>query len=136
MSAGALANKLLLRPGHRIGLVNASPEFAALLRPLPQAAELTERLRPDLDCVVVFVRNAAELRRYGTDASRSVKPDGLLWVCYPKGGSKAGTDLDRDVLWDLMSKTGLAGVSLVAIDDTWSAMRFRPADLVGARRGR
>jgi len=61
----------------------------------------------------------------------TVKPGGLLWVCYPKGGRKAGTDLNRDMLWELMSRDGLAGVTLVAIDDTWSCMRSRPTAEVG-----
>ena len=72
------------------------------------------------------------LERTGLVAIKAMKPDGLLWVCYPKGGRKAGTDLHRDILWDLMGKqTGLVGVSLVAVDEKWSAMRFRAADKVG-----
>jgi hypothetical protein len=31
----------------------------------------------------------------------------------------------------LLGRLGLAGVTLVAVDDTWSAMRFRPAAEVG-----
>jgi hypothetical protein len=54
----------------------------------------------------------------------------MLWVCYPKG-SKNSTDLSRDVLWKAMEENGLVGVTLVAVDDTWSAMRFRPIDRVG-----
>jgi hypothetical protein len=45
----------------------------------------------------------------------------------PKGGKRAGTDLNRDILWSLVEQHGWAGVRLVAIDDTWSSMRFRPA---------
>lgn len=51
---------------------------------------------------------------------------GLLWLCYPKGTAKIKTDLNRDVLRETVAaRHGLEGVSLVAIDDTWSAMRFR-----------
>ena len=53
-------------------------------------------------------------------------------MCYPKGGRKAGTDLNRDILWNLMQGRGLVGVTLVAVDNEWSAMRFRPPELVGA----
>jgi hypothetical protein len=60
-----------------------------------------------------------------------VRPDGLLWICYPKKSSKAATDLTRDVLWDMVKGYGVVGVSLISIDDVWSAMRFRPADQVG-----
>jgi hypothetical protein len=58
---------------------------------------------------------------------RSLKSDGLLWICYPKGSSKMKTDLNRDILWGQMEKFGLAGVSLVSVDEVWSDMRFRPS---------
>ncbi len=41
------------------------------------------------------------------------------------GGEKAGTELNRDILWQRVKPLGLEGVALVAIDETWSAMRFR-----------
>jgi hypothetical protein len=81
----------------------------------------------DLDFVQLFVRDVAELERLAPQAIGSLKPDGLLWICFRKGGRKAGSDLSRDVLWRLMEPRGLVGVTLVAIDDEWSAMRFRPS---------
>jgi hypothetical protein len=126
-----LARKLLLKSGQRGALVNAPPDYPGRLQPLPAGAHLDVQLGADLDFVQVFATNAAELAAYAPSAIRAVKPDGVLWVAYPKGGKKAGTDLNRDVLWRLMSRYGLAGVTLVAIDTTWSTMRFRPADQVG-----
>ena len=79
----------------------------------------------------MFVRDSADLRKLNKSVLQRVKPDGVLWVCYPKGGAKASTDLNRDVLWKAMEKNGLVGVTLVAIDETWTAMRFRPPDRVG-----
>jgi hypothetical protein len=126
-----LARKLLIKPGFRIGLVNAPLGYAERLEPLPRDAELAEAGAGGLDVVQVFAGDAAELERVGPPAFRAVRPGGLLWVCYPKGGKKAGTDLNRDVLWELLGRSGLTGVTLVAVDDTWSAMRFRPAGEVG-----
>lgn len=125
----ALARKLQIKPGTRIALVNPPAGYAARLEPLPDGAQVVD-LQPGLDVVQVFARDRAELER-AAGALGSVRDGGLLWVCYPKGGEKAGTDLDRDLLWQELSKLGLAGVTLVAVDDTWSAMRFRPADQVG-----
>jgi hypothetical protein len=125
-----LARKLLIRPGSRVAIVNPPAGYAERLLPLPDGAALVD-LAPGLDVVQVFARDRAELDR-SRDAVRSVRPGGLLWVCYPKGGRRAGTDLNRDLLWAAMGELGLAGVTLVAVDDVWSAMRFRPADEVGA----
>jgi hypothetical protein len=81
--------------------------------------------------VITFVRDSAELKRLATSFG-AFEEDAVLWVCYPKGGTSAGTDLDRDSLHTAMGKHELTGVSLVAVDDTWSAMRFRAPEDVGS----
>ena len=132
MSATPLAKKLLFKPGYRAALVNAPAGFAKRLEPLPEGASVAEGAGPGNDVVLAFAKDAAELIRIASSASRLVKPDGLLWICYPKGGK---SDLSRDVLWDVLSKEGLTGVTLVSIDATWSAMRFRPSK-AGEKRAR
>ena len=131
MPPSPLAKKLLVKPNHRLAIVNAPEDYLARLAPLPDGAEIVGSLEPGLDFVQLFARDGADLDRLGPAAFDAVKPDGLLWVCYPKGGRNAGTDLNRDILWQRMGAHALTGVSLVAIDDTWSAMRFRPTEQVG-----
>ena len=124
-----LARKLLIKPGNRIAIVNPPAGYAERLQPLPDDAELVE-IQPGLDVVQVFVQDREALDRAAA-VLRSVRDGGLLWVCYPKGGRKAGTDLNRDLLWEALGTVGLTGVTLVSVDDTWSAMRFRPTSEVG-----
>lgn len=62
----------------------------------------------------------------GQPAVDAALKDRLAWVAYPKAG-KLGTDLNRDVLAGLMLERGVQAVRQVAIDDVWSALRFRPA---------
>jgi hypothetical protein len=121
-----IAQKLLFKRGFRSAVVNAPEGYMEQLRPLPEGVSVTEKLGSNHDLVQIFARDAAELEKLGSSAIGAVRDTGLLWVCYPKGGEKAGTDLNRDILWNLMGKMGRVGVSMVAIDDTWSAMRFRP----------
>ena len=52
--------------------------------------------------------------------------DALTWVAYPKAG-KLGTDLNRDVLAELVKREDVRPVRQVALDDVWSALRLRPA---------
>jgi hypothetical protein len=52
--------------------------------------------------------------------------DKLAWIAYPKAG-KLGTDLNRDILAAALAGQGVQPVRQVAIDETWSALRFRPA---------
>jgi len=92
---------------------------------------LAGRSDASVDFIQLFVKTTRELEASVPAALKVLKHDGLLWVSYPKGSSKAKSDLNRDILWKLMEKHGMAGVSLVSVDDVWSAMRFRPADMVG-----
>jgi hypothetical protein len=125
-----LATKLLVKPDARVLLLNAPIGYARKLEPLPTGATITDK-RGKADVVVAFVRDGAELKRLAPSFG-ALEDEAILWVCYPKGGTKAGTDLDRDTLHVAMEKHELIGDTLVAIDDTWSAMRFRAPEDVGS----
>jgi hypothetical protein len=75
--------------------------------------------------VLLFAKNAADVQKLGKPAVDSAKADHLSWIAYPKAG-KLDTDLNRDKLVELLREKGIEGVRLVSIDETWSAMRFRP----------
>jgi hypothetical protein len=51
--------------------------------------------------------------------------DRLTWVAYPKSG-QLGTDLNRDSLAALLIAGGIQPVRQIAVDEVWSALRFRP----------
>lgn len=129
--AGDLATKLLIKPDARVLLLNAPIGYAKKLEPLPTGATITDKRGRSANVVVAFVRDSGELKRLATSFG-ALEEEAMLWVCYPKGGTTAGTDLDRDILHAAMLKHELTGVSLVAVDDTWSAMRFRAPEDVGS----
>jgi hypothetical protein len=81
--------------------------------------------------VLVFAKSLDELATLAPQGMALVKYDGLFWIAYPKKTSKIKTDIDRDTGWAKMSTLGYAGVALVAMNETWSAMRYRPAERVG-----
>jgi len=125
-----LAEELLIKPDTRVLLLNAPIGYAKKLAPLPDGVIVTDK-RGKADVVVAFARDTMELKRLATSFG-ALEEDAVLWVCYPKGGAKAGTDLDRDILHAAMEKHELVGVTLVAFDEIWSAMRFRAPEDVGS----
>ena len=112
--AKSVADKLLLKPGMTVAAVN-QPKDVGELGPKAKALK-------DADAVVVFAPRAGEVA-----VPKGMQASARLWVCYPKAG-KLGTDLSRDTLWPLMEKQGYEGIRLVSIDETWSAMAFRPKE--------
>jgi hypothetical protein len=128
-----MAKKLRFAPEHRVAVLNAPDGYVAQLQPGP--AEVKTNLAPNdaYDGVLLFVKDVDELRRLGPAAIHAAKPAGLLWIIYPKGGkTKGATDLpatpwwvQRDVLGEITSQTGYKAVAFVAIDENWTALRFK-----------
>ena len=128
-----LAKKLRLAAEHRVAVLNAPDGYLAQLKPGP--ADIRTELHHDETCdaVLLFVKDVDELRRLGPPAIRATRPNGLLWITYPKGGKTGGvTDLpatpmwvQRDVLGEITSETGYKPVAFVAVDETWTALRFK-----------
>lgn len=116
-----IAAKLQIKPGASV-LVSNAPEGFAL--------DLPESARRDDDCeepdvALVFVRDSSEVAPHSAPFVEAARRDAIAYIAYPKAG-QLGTDLNRDVLWDMLRREGLRGVRQVSLDDVWSAMRFRP----------
>jgi hypothetical protein len=122
-----LARKLLLKPGVSALVLNAPQGYLSQLEPLPEGASVVTAGQGQFAFVQLFIKDSGELASLGQQAFSAARPDGLLWLCYPKGTSKLKTDVNRDILnRRLAEEHGLEGVAMVSIDDTWSAMRFKP----------
>jgi predicted CoA-binding protein len=128
---GAIVKKLLIKPDFKIAVINPPAGHLDSLGELPEGTELLADPRAPVDFVHLFVRDKAELDKFAPGAIRLLKEDAVFWISYPKGTSKVKTDLNRDILWKLVGKHGFAGVAMISVDDTWSAMRFRSAAKVG-----
>jgi hypothetical protein len=129
--ATALAQKLQMKTGQRLRVLNAPQGYPDLLaKELPEITVATTR-SGSTDAVLLFVNSLAEVERLAPTAIAAIKSTGLLWMAYPKGTSMVKTDVNRDRLWAAIKPLGWLAIRQVALDDTWSAMRFRPAELVG-----
>jgi hypothetical protein len=76
------------------------------------------------DFVHLFVSSRQEFAERIAEALERRTDGGLLWISYPKAGGKNKPDINRDSMWDLSVSHGIHPVSQVALDETWSAMRF------------
>ena len=97
--------------------------FEHLVVELPQAGLEVE----GVDALLLFVTSLAEVAELTPGAIQKIGQSGLLWIAYPKGGSGVKTDVNRDRLAAaVLEQTGWRAVRQVAIDEVWSALRFRP----------
>jgi hypothetical protein len=131
MAETSLIKKLGIKPGQKILIMNAPEGYIQTLGSLPENAEVQTSAEGKFDFVQVFVQNKADVDNYATTAMQALKSGGLLWFSYPKKSSKVKTDITRDIGWESVKNVGWRPVTQIAIDEMWSALRFRPESEVG-----
>lgn len=114
------AAKLLVKPGSRVWI--SPPVRAELVGTLPDHAVIASDFG-DASVAIVFVADAAAVATFLEEHGSELASPGILWLCYPKGGR---ADINRDSLWPMVAAHGLRPITQIAIDETWSALRFRP----------
>ena len=125
MSDKTIVQKLLLKPGQTLRLVNAPEGYEATLGPLPEGARALRHADGPADVIQVFIRSRVDFDALVPPLRQALAPKGILWVTYPKGGAKAGVDVNRDSIWARAREVGMDAVSNFAVDETWSALRIK-----------
>jgi hypothetical protein len=127
MSGTPLQKKLSIRPGQKHVFLNAPSSFHKALGQIPRQITVGQKASTaSYDYVLMFANNITELEEnFPTALKCLANEEGHLWVAYPKGTAKIKTDLNRDHGWNIVNKNQYHPVTQIAIDDTWSALRFK-----------
>ena len=125
-------SKLNLKDTKEILVLNApqsfEPELAVLagvkiLRQVSDAQEIAFGL--------FFVTKLNEIEALAGAVARQAKGDAIVWFAYPKGTSKKyKCEFNRDTGWESLNKVGFEPVRQVAVDEDWSALRFRRVEFI------
>ncbi|WP_246943813.1 DUF3052 domain-containing protein [Bacillus pinisoli] len=112
-------------------VLNAPKEYEEVMQafPVPVHTEVQDKVYSFVQVFGTSNETIKELANLGVDL---VSEDGLLWLCYPKKSSKTykGSDCSRETVTPLLSEKGFEPVRQVAIDEDWSALRFRPVEKI------
>ena len=117
-----LWQKLQIKPDMTVAVLNAPADGPEISGPFTLAANPSTAA-----ATITFVRTAEDLTAQRAAGVVAAREDRLSWFAYPKAG-KLGTDLNRDTLNATLLQEGVRGIRQVALDDVWSALRFRPAE--------
>ena len=134
-----LLEKLNCKGHKRIALINANKNFK--LAPLKELKDIQIDNEIDLrypyDFMIIFAKKASEVEKIAPIALHNLAVEGILWFCYPKKTSrKYSSDIDRDHGWKSLNDLNFFGIRMVAIDEDWSAMRFRNRKYIKATSDR
>jgi hypothetical protein len=125
MSDKSLAQKLLIKPGQKVLLVNPPKGYKALLGEIPKDVTVLKEAAEPADLIQVFVGSRKDLEQQLPRLKPLLAPKGLLWVTYPKGTSKLKSDINRDSIAAYALTLGLQAVAMISVDEDLSALRLK-----------
>jgi hypothetical protein len=130
----ALLKKLNYRQEEAVHLFYVPEELEELPAFLSGHAEAISSLEDHSKPVrfaMLFVTEKAVLDAAVHALAGSLEGDVILWICYPKGSSKRyRCDFNRDTGWQVCGQYNLEPVRQVAVNEDWSALRFRKTQYI------
>ena len=124
-SGTPLPQKLGIKPGMSIAILEAPPEIEAILGELPDGVTISHRLTGHRDLVLIFITRQVDLASSLPRLTSAISPNGMIWVAWPKRASKIETDMTEDVIREIvLPASGLVDVKVCAIDQVWSGLKL------------
>lgn len=127
-----LFNKLNLKGQKDIVVLNAPAEFDGELDALRGVAVHRDAAALEqVEFALVFATTHAQLQAGADAVLHKARGDAVVWMAYPKGTSKRYKgEFNRDSGWAPLGAAGFEAVRQIAIDEDWSALRFRRVEFI------
>ena len=123
-SGTPVAQKLGIKAGSRLLLVNVPGEAKAWLAPLPADIKFCGTRDQDLDVILFFAKAGAEVVKRFEGLAKRLHPAGGLWVSWPKKTSAIPSDLNENWIRAIGLSHGLVDNKVCAVSGDWSGLRF------------
>jgi hypothetical protein len=127
-----LFHKLNLKHQTEIVILNAPDTFEVELTDLNGISVLRDVESVEaITFSLAFVTKQEEVNEMASTVAKKAQGDAVIWFAYPKGSSKKyKCEFNRDNGWEVLGRLGFEGVRQVAIDEDWSALRFRHVEFI------
>jgi len=128
-----LFQKLNFKDHSSIVLQNSPESFKVEMREMSKVTTVLEGADEagSIDFVLCFAVRIDEIKDFLSKNISKLQGDAIIWICYPKQSSKKyKSEINRDMGWEFMAEHELEPVRQVAIDEDWSALRFRKVSYI------
>lgn len=128
-----LFKKMNWKDGASIYVLDAPDSFLPEMEAMEAFTAISRSIKGKSEAgfILGFCLQKSQVDKLAESAANCLAGDGLLWIAYPKGTSKKyKCDFNRDNGWDKLGKLGFEPVRMVAIDEDWSALRFRRVEFI------
>jgi hypothetical protein len=123
-SGTPLAKKLGIKNGFHISLVNAPEYYLRLFTDLPADLYFENEDVKNIDLIHFFTKSRDEYEALLPVLRSRIKPNGIIWISWPKKASKVVTDIAEDIIRNFALQNGLVDIKVCAVDDVWSGLKL------------
>jgi hypothetical protein len=123
-SGTPLPQKLGIKPGMTLHVVDAPMDYAALVAPMGRKVAFATRLSKDVELLHAFVTKRERLEEVLDRARAALGSDAIVWVSWPKKAATLASEISEDTVRDMALPLGFVDVKVCAIDETWSGLKL------------
>jgi hypothetical protein len=123
-SGTPLAQKLGIKPGATVAVINAPADYQQLLGKFASDVRFATRAGTDANFIHFFTKRRAELEKQLTRLRPKLADSGTLWVSWPKKSSGVTTDITEDVIRAIALPLGFVDTKVCAVDEIWSGLKL------------
>lgn len=129
----AVFKKLNYKEPKEVFVLNAPQSFDSHVQSIMAKSKIKTKVSKSdqIEFAIGFAIKQLDVNEIVNSVAPQLKGDAIFWICYPKGTSKKyKCDFNRDTGWEILGSFQLEGVRQVAIDEDWSALRFRKIEFI------
>lgn len=119
--ARTVSQKMGIKENSRTFFVNPDKDAIDNIS-LPKLT-ISNNFEEEFDYLHLFVKTQSEFIEHFPKLKSHLKPNGMLWVSWPKGG-KLETNLNIKTVIKLGYDFGLVESTCLSINDIWSGLKF------------
>ncbi|HTA24221.1 MAG TPA: DUF3052 family protein [Terriglobales bacterium] len=123
-SGTPLPRKLGIKEKFQVLLLDIPADVKAELKDALATCQLAKDGRKPLDFAMIFVKEAADLKKKFSQVAKILAPAGMIWVSWPKKASGVATDLTENDVRNIGLQAGLVDVKVCAVNEVWSGLKF------------
>ena len=123
-SGTPLPQKLGIKPGMTLHVVDAPMDYPALIAPIDKKVAFATRLTRDVELLHAFVTKKGRLEEVLDRARAGLGSEAIVWVSWPKKAAGVASEVTEDTVRDMALPLGFVDVKVCAVDDTWSGLKL------------
>ena len=122
----AILKKLQIKSGAKVLFSNLPEDLEWMRNELSSLEAIESTDSSDFSVAIGFGTISNAIDSFFHSINETVQNDEIVWFCYPKKTSKKYTStINRDSGWEVICDLDFEPVMQVAVDEDWSALRFR-----------